>query len=114
MKIVGNSITIQELKEMALNSFGDFVKAVVDTERGSIALDAELHSDLEEMLLNDGSNQSELWGINLYPENAGREDFIEYDSLINIRPLQNNKSRYVEDDEIRKKISEIALKKVIL
>jgi len=114
MKIIKNSIIIQELKEMALNSFGDFVKAVVDTERNVIAFDAELHSDLEEMLLNDGSNQSELWGINLYPENAGKEDFIEYDSLINIRPLQNNKSRYVENEETRKKISEMVQEKVIL
>ncbi len=86
--------------------FGDMVKGVVDVDRKLVALDAELHSDLESLLLSDGSEQENLWGINLYPELEG-EDFLEFDSLINIRPRQGNRSRDVEDETIRKQIIDI-------
>ena len=82
------------------------VKAVVDIGAEKLAIDAELHSDLERLLLSNGSEQENLWGINLYPE-ADEEDFVEFDSLINIRPRQNNMSRDVENEDIRKKILEI-------
>jgi len=67
MQIVDTTISIGELHRMAAEMFGDLVKAVVDVDRELIAVDAELHSDLEALLLNDGSNQGSLWGINLYP-----------------------------------------------
>ncbi len=88
---------------------GSMIKAVVDIEKGLVAIDAELHADLEQLLLTNGSNQDSLWGINLYPEDSD-EDFIEFDSMINIRPRQNNKSRDVENPEIRQKIQEIVKK----
>ena len=68
------------------------VKAVVDLGRGIMALGGELASDEEAMLLDDGSSQSDLWGINLYP-GAGEGDWIEYDSMINVRPSHGNRSR---------------------
>jgi len=83
------------------------VKAVVDVEREIVAIDAELHSDLEALCLEYGSKQNCLWGINYYPEMEG-EDFIEFDSMINLRPSQRNLSRGVEDEIIRKKIVEIS------
>ena len=82
------------------------VKGVVDIDRRLMALDAELHSDLEKILLEDGSDQKSLWGINLYPDVEG-DDFIEFDSLINISPRRNNFSRDVEDDAIRSQIRSI-------
>lgn len=85
------------------NFFDDMVKGVVDINRKLIALDAELHADLESLLLADGSEQCDLWGINLYPE-MGDDDFLEYDSMINIRPYQNNPGRDVYDPEIREQI----------
>lgn len=85
----------------------DMIKAVADVERDLIAVDAELHADLEGLLLQDGSKQQDLWGFNLYLTEKDPEDFIEFDSLINIRPSQNNRSRNVEDPEIRKKITEL-------
>lgn len=94
---------------MAANGFGDMVKAVVDTDRELIAMDAELHSDLEALLLQNGSKQENLWGINFYPELKG-DDFIEFDSMINVRPSQGNKSRGVENPEIRSKIIQLAEK----
>jgi len=97
---------------MAAGAFGDMVKAVVDVDREIIAVDAELHSDLEAMLLEDGSSQKSIWGINLYPDLQG-DEFIEFDSLINIRPLQGNRTRGVENEEIRKKIISIVAKRII-
>ena len=94
------------LKTAAVLFDGEMIKAVVDIRRELIAIDAELHADLEEMLLSSGSSQEDLWGINLYPEET-EEDFIEYDSLINIRPRQNNRSRGIEDDETRTKVDEV-------
>lgn len=111
MKIVTGAITIDELKKMAADLFGDMVKAVVDVERESVAIDAELHSDLEALLLDDGSKQKNLWGINIYPEQSLAE-FVEFDSMINLRPRQGNKSRGVEDKALRSKIIEIVAKKV--
>jgi hypothetical protein len=66
-----------------------------------------MHADEEKMLLENGSKQQDLWGINLYPQNFGKEDFIEFDSVINLRPSQNNLSRFVEDEKIRQKIIKI-------
>ena len=111
MKIVNNTIAIKEIKTMAENMFGDMLKAVVDVDRGIIAVDGELHSDLEALLLYRGSKQKDLWGINLYPEKTGSE-FVEFDSLINIRPKHGNKIRGVDDRAVRSKISRIVTKKV--
>jgi hypothetical protein len=111
MKVIAGSITSTELKEMAAALFGNMVKAVVDIDRELLAVDAELHSDLEALLLQDGSKQKHLWGINLYPELQG-DDFVEFDSMINLRPSQGNTSRGVEDEKIRKHIVAIVDKRV--
>ncbi|CAN5296709.1 hypothetical protein BH09SUM1_BH09SUM1_09230 [soil metagenome] len=68
MKIVAENIPIAEMRQMASDSFGEMVKAVADIELGLLAVDAEMHSDLEQMLLNQGSKQGDLWGINVYPD----------------------------------------------
>jgi hypothetical protein len=111
MKVVTDKIAISELKTMAVNLFGDMVKAVVDVDKETVAVDSELHSDLEALLLDNGSKQKDLWGINIYPDNSG-DDMIEFDSMINIRPSQNNKTRSVNNEAIRKKIIAIVTKKV--
>jgi len=97
---------------LAANGFGDMVKGVVDIEREVIALDAELHADLESLLLEDGSCQGDLWGVNFYPDLSG-EEFIEFDSIINIRPLQGNRSRTVEDEHVRMRILEVVARKIV-
>lgn len=107
MKIIGkDKITIAELREMSQKLFGNLVKAVVDVEKGIMAVDGELHADEEAILLENGSAQKNLWGINLYPDLTG-DDFIEFDSMINLRPSQGNRSRGVEDKEIRAEITRI-------
>ena len=111
MTIITDTLTLHELKKMAAQMFGNMVKAVVDVERELLAVDAELHADLEARLLEDGSKQQSLWGINLYPELSGNE-LIEFDSMINMRPSQWNKSRGVENGELRGKITAIVAKKI--
>jgi hypothetical protein len=103
MKIIDSPISPGELKVMAEGRFGNLVKAVVDAERGIMAVDGELHADEEALLLENGSRQENLWGINLYPELEGPER-IEFDSVINIRPSQRNLSRGIDDPVIRKRI----------
>jgi hypothetical protein len=107
MRIITENITADDLGEMAREGFGDMVKAVVDIERRIMALGAELHADEEAALLESGSEQDNLWGINLYPEDIGGPDFIEYDSMINIRPSRGNQSRGVDDAAIREQIEDI-------
>ncbi len=106
MKILEKRMTLDELRSIASDTFGDMVKAVVDVDRRLVALDAELHSDLEALFLDNGSRQQDLWGINLYPLMAG-DDFLEFDSMINMRPSQGNMSRGVEDRAVRQTITGI-------
>ncbi|MDP2928196.1 MAG: DUF5674 family protein [Candidatus Omnitrophota bacterium] len=111
MKIITQSVTLNEIKAMAAAIFGNLVKAVVDVDRKIIAVDGELHSDLEALLLENGSKQKSLWGINLYPEMQG-DGFIEFDSMINMRPSQGNRSRGIENEEMCKKIIAIVAKRI--
>ena len=106
-------ITVSQLREIAGRIFGDMVKADVDIVRNLIVIDAELHSDIEQFMLDNGSCQDDLWGINLYPDQYGSPDFIEFDSMINIRPSQGNRSRFVEDDGVREKITKIVNEAIV-
>ena len=109
MQILTEKISREQLKDLAANTFVDMIKCVADVNRGLLAVDAELHADLESMLLEQGSEQEFLWGFNLYPDETG-DDFIEFDSLINIRAWQGNRSRDVEDENVRKQIKELVSK----
>jgi hypothetical protein len=111
MKIIKKKIPINQLKVMAQKGFGNLVKAVVDTQKEIIALDAELHADEEAILLENGSKQENLWGINLYPE-LKSSDWIEFDSMINLRPSSGNRSRGVDSPKIKEKIISIVNKLV--
>ena len=108
MILITQKISIKELQEMADQMFGNLVKAVVDVNKKLMVVDAELHSDQECLLLENGSRQQDLWGINLYPEFPKEdENFVEFDSMINLRPSENNKSRSVEDSDIQRLIIKI-------
>ncbi len=98
--IVRETIRRSDLASLAAPQFGDMVKAVVDVSRSIMAVGGELHSDEEATLLDDGSRQADLWGINLYPAETG-EGWIEFDSMINVRPSQGNRSRDVEKPALR-------------
>ncbi|HCM37012.1 MAG TPA: hypothetical protein DIS53_03750 [Candidatus Wildermuthbacteria bacterium] len=102
----------EELSEMARDMFGDMVKAVVDVEQGIMAVGGEFHSEEEVVLMEkEGSKREHTWGINFYPENPN-EEFIEFDSMVNIKPSFGNRSRNIEDPAIHQKIKEIVKKLV--
>ena len=109
--LIDKPISRKELKDAAEQLFGDMVKAVIDVEKGIMAIGGELHADEEAFLLARDSKQENLWGINLYPERDFTE-MIEFDSMINIRPRQNNRSRGVEDPTVREQITNITRKLV--
>lgn len=111
MKYIDTIITKDELKTMSSRMFGGLVKAVVDIKKEVMVVDAEMHADEEAYLLERGSRQDDLWGINLYPDLMG-DDFIEFDSMINVRPRLGNFSRDIKDVNIRKKIIEVVLRLV--
>lgn len=91
MQRIETQITLDELKKMSDKMFGGLVKAVVDIEKEVMVVDAELHADQEEVLLDAGSEQHNLWGINIYPFKDFSE-MIEFDSMINVRPSDGNRS----------------------
>jgi len=106
MKIIKDAISLKELKQMSKKMFGNLVKAVVDTQKEIMAVDAPMHADQEAELIKNGSKQENLWGINLYPDKTDN-DFIEFDSMINLRPSWGNKSRGVDDKQTQAKIVNI-------
>lgn len=106
IRVVRDTISRGELTEIAKQQFGDMVKAVVDVEQGIMAIGGELHSDEEAVLLDQGSAQRHLWGINIYPDKPLNE-WIEFDSMINVRPSGGNRSRYVESSEMRETVTRI-------
>ena len=106
IQIVRAAVTRDELRRVAEQQFGDFVKVVVDLQRGVMAIGGELHADEEAVLLQDGARQADLWGINLYPDRP-TEERIEFDSMINLRPSRGNRSRLVEDSAVRRQIQDL-------
>ncbi len=112
MDLVAETIALDALRDMAQATFGDFVKGVVDLSQGLLVVDAELHADQEAFLLERGSRQEDLWGVNLYPD-LPEEHWVEFDSMINIRPSQGNRSREVEDPATRTRILELVARRVV-
>lgn len=107
MQLVKDTITVEDLKKMSEKMFEKLIKAVVDIEQGIMVVDAPMHADQEYWLLENESQQEHLWGINLYPDFWGTEKFIVFDSMINIRPGQGNRTRGVTDPKIQEQIRKI-------
>ena len=108
MKIIKKPTNIDKIWQQRDVEFSDMLKIVIDIKKRILAIDAEMHSDLEELLLQEGSDQIDLWGANIYPEIDG-DGFLEFTSFINIRPSAGNKSMEVQDKQIREKIKDIVL-----
>lgn len=106
IKIIVSPISKKELRGFAHVTFVSLVKAAVDVENRIMALGGDLHADEEMALIENGSKQKDLWGINIYYDKP-KNDWIEFDSMINIRPKQGNRSRDVDNEEVREKIKEI-------
>ncbi len=104
IQLISEKIDRKVLVKLANAQFKTFVKFVVDIKTGQMAVGGELHSDAELLLLENGADRSNLWGGN-YFLNKPSDQKIEFTSLINIRPKDNNVSMEIEDDKIRKKIT---------
>jgi len=107
IKIIKEKITRQELIDVTRENYGDMIKGVVDIEKEIIALGGEFHSDASVVLVEqEGSNQEDIWGINIYPEKE-KNEWLEFNSLVNIKPLKNNRDVEIESEEIKDKIKDI-------
>lgn len=113
IRIITASVSIDEVDKMAKQQFGNLIKAAVDLEKKIMALGGDLHADEEQLLLEKGSDQNNLWGINLYPANFGQASFIEFDSMINLRPSRGNMSRGVDNPATQDQIREVVNKLVV-
>lgn len=113
IRIVREKLSRKELQKIAEERFGDLVKAAVDIEQEIIALGPELHADAEaELIEKEGSRRENVWGINLYPAETG-DAFLEFDSMINLKPALGNRTRGVDDDATRKKIRAIVARFIV-
>jgi Protein of unknown function (DUF5674) len=106
IQLVRESISLDDLRDIAHGQFGEFVKAVVDIRQEVMAIGAELHADEEAFLIERGARHADLWGINLYPDRP-LEERVDFDSMINVRPSQGNRSRSVEDIALQRRIQSI-------
>jgi hypothetical protein len=111
IKIVTGTISLAELKEVAKEFYDPMVKGVVDIEKRVVAFGGEYHADANNVLIEAGSKQSDVWGFNVHLDQP-RESWIEYTSLINIRPAQGNRTIEVEDQAVRDKMKEIIEEKI--
>jgi hypothetical protein len=104
--VLESRIAKAELVRLVRLYFEDMVKIVVDVELGIAAVGGEMHADAEQLLLEHGSRQADLWGANYYP-GRGPDVCIEYTSLINIRPSQGNRGMVIVDEAIRARMKAI-------
>lgn len=112
IKIVKDKISTDDLKEIAKIFYNSMIKGVVDIEREIIAFGGEYHIDANNVLIDNGSKQSDIWGFNVI-FNKPRESWIEYVSLINIRPKDKNLEMDVQDKNIRKIMKQIINSKIL-
>lgn len=106
IKIIKKKISQKELEEIAEQSFGDFIKGVVDIKKEVVALGGELHADGLEFLIESGSSGKNIWGFNIYPFLAKAKQ-IEFSALINIRPMDNNRSMEIQSIDLQNKMRAI-------
>jgi hypothetical protein len=111
IKIVESTISADELKEIGKEFYISMIKGVVDIEKEIVAFGGEYHMDANIILLDSGSKQQDIWGFNIRFDEP-KEHWIQYESLINIRPAQNNPSTEVHDQKIRDIMKRIINKKI--
>ncbi len=96
--------TVSDIQNM-LEQYDGMIKIVVDIRRHILSGGGEMYADCDTELLEDGSEQDDLWGANWYPD----EQRIEFESLINIRPRMGNRSILIQDDNLRKQVEMVTL-----
>lgn len=110
--VVEKGIPLAELREVAQEFYKTMIKGVVDVKNDIIAFGGEYHIDANQKLIERGLKQKDIWGFNVYLDRP-RDTWIEYISLINIRPSAGNADMEVSDPKIRKKMKQIIDSKII-
>jgi len=100
--IIREKVTPEQVNDM-LQILQAYIKLAVDIERGILAGGGAMHADCESILLDDGSLQEFIWGADWDP--FARQ--VTFESLINIRPRQNNPSMEILDPEVIRKVAEV-------
>jgi len=103
MQIIAKPTSLFELWDSREIDFIEMMKIVVDIRQQILAIDGDMHADLEKLLLDNGAQQKDLWGVNVYPL-KDKCDQLEFTSFINIRPSQGNRSMEVQDSGIKELI----------
>lgn len=112
IKVVEDTISVDELREIAKEYYVDMIKGVVDISKEIIAVGGEYHMDANMKILENGSVQADVWGFNIFFDRPQNER-IEFTSLINIRPQADNRSMEVENGAIREKMRAIINNKIV-
>jgi hypothetical protein len=102
--IIREKATTEQVQEM-LSALGDYIKLAVDVRQSILAGGGEMHADCELTLLTEGSGQVDVWGADWIPDTQS----VRYESLINIRPRQNNRRLEIESVELRQSVERIVL-----
>ena len=103
--LIRDRATKEQIDEM-LQTLDTYIKLAVDIERGVLAGGGVYHADCESILLEDGSEQQNIWGADWNPDTQE----VAYEALINIRPRQNNRSMVIADPKIKEQVAQIAHK----
>ena len=107
--IIRDKAMPQQIQEM-LEELTDYIKLAVDVHGRIVAGGGEMHADCEEVLLDDGSRQTDIWGADWVPD----QRMVRFKSLINIRPRQGNRSMVLEDAALRRIIESIVRERLEL
>jgi hypothetical protein len=100
--LLNEKATPAQIQEM-LERYESMIKIVVDIRRRVLSGGGEMHADCESILLDNGSEQDDLWGANWYPH----EQRIEFESLINIRPRLGNRNILIQDENLRRQVESV-------
>lgn len=106
IKIVGDDIKLEEAKEIGKEFYDDMVKGAIDIKLGIVVIGGEYHIDASNVLVQNGSKQSDIWGFNIVFTKDGKY-FLEYTAMINIKPVLGNRDMEIQDQEIKDKILEV-------
>jgi len=106
IRIITEPIPLVEVEELAKDTYTTMIKGVVDIEKAIIALGGEYHIDANNKLTEMGSKQPDIWGFNIQFDKIG-DEWLQYTSLINIRPAVGNRGMLVKDQRIQKRMREI-------
>ena len=110
--IVETTMSLVNVREVAKEFYVEMIKGVADIEREIIALGGEYHIDANNVLLDRGSQQSDLWGFNVHLEKEN-DEWIECRSLINIRPAAGNIGMLIEDPSLEQRVRSIVEKRIL-